>query len=203
MDLRSFYSSQTWLFNKIEKDGEYYKIKAICYGWDKNEDIGLEIPPIENNEYTIFLRFDGDYFSIYLNNKNTLIQTFVRTDSQTNDEYQKFIEHGSCNLSHITWPRHADGSCDYETTVPLQQGKRYRASDNLRLRSNGSTAGKPVVTIGKGTQVKVLAVGAEDTIDGITGNWVQVEVQAGAKDRDGKAIAAGTRGWCFGGYLVE
>jgi len=201
LDLRSFYSSQTWLFNKIEKDGEYYKIKAICYGWDKNEDIGLEIPPIENNEYTIFLRFDGDYFSIYLNNKNTLIQTFVRTDSQTNDEYQKFIKHGSCNLSRVTWPRHADGTCDYETTVRLQSGKRYRASDNLRLRASGSTAGKPVVTIGKGTQVKVLSIGTEQTIDGITSNWVQVEVQAGAKDRDGKPITAGTVGWCFGGYL--
>ena len=98
-------------------------------------------------------------------------------------------------------PRHADGSCDYETAVTVQQGKRYRASDNLRLRSSGSTAGKPVVTIGKGTQVKVLAVGAEQRIDGITSNWVQVEVQSGAKDRDGKPIAAGTTGWCFGGYL--
>ena len=49
----------------------------------------------------------------------------------------------------------------------------------------------------------MLAVGAEDTIDGITGIWVQVEVQAGAKDRDGKPIAAETTGWCFGGYLTE
>ena len=48
---------------------------------------------------------------------------------------------------------------------------------------------------------KVLGIGAEQTIDGITSNWVQVEVLAGAKDRDGKAIAAGTTGWCFGGYL--
>ena len=85
--------------------------------------------------------------------------------------------------------------------MPLQSGKRYRASDNLRLRSIGSTAGKPVVTIGKGTQVKVIAVGAERTIDGITSNWVQVEVLVDAKDRDGKPIAAGTTGWCFGGYL--
>ena len=100
-------------------------------------------------------------------------------------------------------PAHADGTCDYETAVRLQSGKRYRASDNLRLRASGSTAGKPVVTIGKGTQVKVLAVGAEQTIDGITSNWVQVEVQAGAKDRDGKPIAVGTTGWCFGGYLGE
>ena len=31
--------------------------------------------------------------------------------------------------------------------------------------------------------------------------WVKVEVQAGAKDRDGKPIKAGTVGWCYGGYL--
>jgi len=30
-----------------------------------------------------------------------------------------------------------------------------------------------------------------------------VEVQAGAKDRDGKPIDSGTTGWCFGGYLAE
>ena len=99
--------------------------------------------------------------------------------------------------------RDADGTCDYETAVRLQSGKRYRASDNLRLRASGSTAGKPIVTIGKGTQVKVLGIGTEQTIDGITSDLVQVKVQAGAKDRDGKPIDAGTVGWCFGGYLGE
>jgi len=28
-----------------------------------------------------------------------------------------------------------------------------------------------------------------------------VEVQAGAKDKDGKSIKKGTVGWCYGGYL--
>lgn len=31
--------------------------------------------------------------------------------------------------------------------------------------------------------------------------WVKVEVQAGAKDRNGKSIKAGTVGWCYSGYL--
>ena len=97
----------------------------------------------------------------------------------------------------------ATGINTFKTVSTLSELKIMKTSDNLRLRSSGSTAGKPVVTIGKGTQVKVLAVGAEQTIDGITSNWVQVEVLTGAKDRDGKAIAVGTRGWCFGGYLTE
>ena len=78
---------------------------------------------------------------------------------------------------------------------------KHDQDGTLGLRRRKGMAGKHVVTIGKGTQVKVLSIGAEQTLDGIISNWVKVEVQAGAKDRDGKPIAAGTRGWCFGGYL--
>ena len=52
-----------------------------------------------------------------------------------------------------------------------------------------------------GTKVKILELGKAETIDGINSNWVKVEVQNGAKDRDGKPIKAGTVGWCYGGYL--
>ena len=138
---------------------------------------------------------------MYINSFDDKIDTFVISSHNVQAALRYATYEYYDEIKDITWPRHADGSCDYETINKLQQGKRYRSSDNLRLRSSGSTAGKPVVTIGKGTQVKVLAVGAEQTIDGITSNWVQVEVQAGAKDRDGKPIAAGTTGWCFGGYL--
>ena len=153
--------------------------------------------------YKLLIRFDGDYLNLFLNNLNTPIQTFFKAYTETQEQIRSLVKINTVDLSRVTWPRHADGTCDYETAVRLQSGKRYRASDNLRLRSSGSTAGKPVVTIGKGTQVKVLAVGAEQTIDGIISNWVQVEVQTGAKDRDGKPIAAGTTGWVFGGYLGE
>ncbi len=51
--------------------------------------------------------------------------------------------------------------------------------------------------------MKVLAYGREDTIDGIASSWVQVSVLGGSKDKDGNAIAGGTTGWLFGGYLAE
>ena len=151
----------------------------------------------------IYLKYDGDYVDVFINSLDAKIDSFVISSYKVRQSLHYIADELYEDIHNITWPRHADGSCDYETAVRLQSGKRYRASDNLRLRSSGSTAGKPVVTIGKGTQVKVLAVGAEQTIDNITSNWVQVEVQAGAKDRDGKPIAAGTVGWCFGGYLTE
>jgi len=73
--------------------------------------------------------------------------------------------------------------------------------ENLKLRSGEATSTQMLTVLSAGTKVKILTLGKQATIDGITSNWVQVEVQAGAKDRDGKSIAAGATGWCFGGYL--
>ena len=172
-----------------------YLIESLLYfGGDLSKARGKIISKL-------YFKFDGDYLYIFLDDQQTLLTTYYAYSKEEYVNLKKSIRINQFNSADFTLPRHADGTCDYETAVRLQSGKRYRASDNLRLRSSGSTAGKPVVTIGKGTQVKVLGIGAEQTIDGITSNWVQVEVQAGAKDRDGKAIAAGTTGWCFGGYL--
>ena len=79
--------------------------------------------------------------------------------------------------------------------------KTMSVKENLKLRSGEATTTSVLAVMSAGTKVKILTLGKQATIDGITSNWVQVEVQAGAKDRDGKAIAAGTTGWCFGGYL--
>ena len=186
--------------------------RCKCYSKDKfvhgqvsaKNDFLTKLEGKEKENF--YFKIDSDYLSLYIEDeKQEKLNTFVKIQDykEIEGKIHLIIRGEKIDLSRVTWPRHADGTCDYETVVRLQSGKRYRASDNLRLRASGSTAGKPVVTIGKGTQVKVLSIGAEQTIDGITSNWVQVEVQAGAKDRDGKAIAAGTWGWCFGGYLGE
>ena len=85
------------------------------------------------------------------------------------------------------------------------QGKKivdglYRAKDNLRLRETGGTSGEIITTMQANTCVKILLLGREETIDGITDNWVEVETQFGAKNLVGDLIM-GETGWCFGGYL--
>ena len=79
--------------------------------------------------------------------------------------------------------------------------KEMTCSDNLRLRSEEATSSRVITTMQKGTKVKILKLGKAETIDGITSNWVQVEVLSGSKDKDGKALKAGIIGWCYGGYL--
>ena len=76
-------------------------------------------------------------------------------------------------------------------------------SENLKLRSAEATSSDVLAVMEAGTKVEILEVGKAETIDGITSNWVKVEVQYGAYDRDGWQIQAGTTGWCYGGYLEE
>ena len=73
--------------------------------------------------------------------------------------------------------------------------------ENLKLRSGEDTSTQVLAVMSAGAKVRILELGKAETIDGIPSNWVKVEVQQGAKDRDGKPIKKGTVGWCFGGFL--
>ena len=142
--------------------------------------------------YSLYCRFDGEYLYIYLYDESERI---ALTEAIRTNEF---------DMTKFTFPRHADGTCDYESGRGVP-GKKivdglYRAKENLRLRETGSTSGKAITTMQANTCVKILSLGKEETIDGITDNWVQVETQFGANDTEGKLIH-GEVGWCFGGYL--
>ena len=170
--------------------------------------------------YKLLIRFDGDYLNLFLNNLNTPIQTFFKAYTETQEQIRSLVKINTVDLSRVTWPRHADGTCDYDgskkahtatkpaaisstPTINVAPNKTMTVKENLKLRSGEAATTSVLAVMSAGTRVKILTLGRQATIDGITSNWVQVEVQAGAKDKDGKAIAAGTTGWCFGGYLTE
>ena len=70
--------------------------------------------PIKEDECEMILKFDGDYLYVYLNDINNLYGIFCRVDDKAINEYNKLIRTGKCDLSRVTWPRHADGTCDYD-----------------------------------------------------------------------------------------
>lgn len=76
-----------------------------------------------------------------------------------------------------------------------------RCTSNLRLRESETFDSSVILTMNAGTKVKIIKIGRQDESDGISSNWVQVEVLPGGKDKDFNRIPNGTRGWCFGGYL--
>ena len=155
-------------------------------------------------EYSLYFRFDGEYLYIYLDDGKTLYATYCAYDESEIVALQEAIRTNEFDMTKITFPRHADGTCDYESGGGVP-GKKivngvYRAKENLRLRANENTSGEIITTMQAGSLVLILSKGREETIDGITDNWVEVETLFGAKNLEGDFLY-GETGWCFGGYL--
>lgn len=163
-------------------------------------------------ESNIEYELDGDYLNLIIDGyKISLAKKCTNFDS----EWTAILNKNKCDLSKVTFPRHADGSCDYDgskKTVASQAqkatsptnvapNKTMTVRENLKLRSGEDTSSQVLAVMQAGAKVRILELGKAETIDGIASNWVKVEVQQGAKDRDGKAVKKGTVGWCFGGYL--
>ena len=123
-------------------------------------------------EYSLYFRFDGEYLYIYLEDGKTLYATYCAYDESEEEALYEAIKTNEFDMTKITFPRHADGTCDYESGGGVP-GKKivngvYRAQDNLRLRVNENTSGEIITTM--------------------------------ARNLEGDVIT-GTVGWCFGGYL--
>ena len=166
-------------------------------------------------EDEIKLILDGDYLKLYY--WGNYMHTFCRLNDETYAELKTFLKTEKYDRSKVTWPRHADGTCDYDdnkstntvvstnkiTTTAVTnvaQNKIMTVNENLKLRSAEATTSTVLNVMAVGTKVKVLELGKAETIDGINSNWVKVEIISG-KDRDGNTINSGTTGWCYGGYL--
>ena len=172
--------------------------------------IVIDFPKIKKDQnYELKIIIDGDYLELFIN--NMFVAKFCKINNSTLLEYEELIKNNSCDLSKVTWPRHADGTCDYEDvssvktvstpTTNVSPNKTMTVSETLKLRSAEAKTSEVLTVMQTGTKVKILELGKAETIDGINSNWVKVEVQSGAKDREGKPIKAGTIGWCYGGYL--
>ena len=167
----------------------------------------------DEKRVVFYFDFDGDFVNIWINNKNAFLGRYFVATAKTIKEIKNLMENNTCDLSKVTWPRHADGTCDYEDvysvksvstpTTNVTPNKTMLVSENLKLRSGEATTSEVITVMSAGTKVKILELGKEENIDGINSNWVKVEVQSGAKDREGNTISKDTVGWCYGGYLAE
>jgi len=188
--------------------------------WYKLESFN-NLPDLRVRQDAIFIvEQNGNRLRVYNGESKKLIIELMQTNQEwiglmlkyINSEYKnkpanlKVIEE---RLEH-PWSNPVTGL--YDTSVRsgeaaafsnVAPNKTMTVKENLKLRSGEATTTSVLAVMSAGTKVKILALGKQATIDDITSNWVQVEVQAGAKDRDGKPITAGTTGWCFGGYLTE
>ena len=121
----------------------------------------------------------------------------------TASQYQHYLSAFILIFSSGNWGASSKYSIHAVCAVRTFNGeeKTMTVRENLKLRSGEAASTQVLAVMSAGAKVRILELGRAETIDGIPSNWVKVEVQQGAKDRDGKPIKKGTVGWCFGGYL--
>ena len=155
-------------------------------------------------EYTLYFRFDGDYLYIYLEDGKTLYATYCAYDYSEVQALLDSIYTNEFDMSKFTFPRHADGTCDYKTIGGVQGeklvGGLYQTYDDFQLMEKGDINSEVIATIKSGSGVRILSFGKEETIDGVTNKWVQVELFPDAETVEGRWMAYKT-GWCFGSCL--
>ncbi|MBD5436580.1 MAG: hypothetical protein HDR36_08790 [Treponema sp.] len=99
----------SFLVKNISKKNSDYLIEAEVYDW---------FMPDATNSYStgdyVLLKVsaDGDYLNLFCDGQ--LLGQFVKTNNETKTEIKSLMRDNACDLSKITWPRYADGTCDYE-----------------------------------------------------------------------------------------
>ena len=163
---------------------------------------------------TFYFQFDGDYLYIYFADRNTLFATYCAYDEHEYGCLKEAVATNMFNMSDYTFPRHADGSCDYDENAwksekksgigtALRTGKATTTKENLCVYSDKKKTSPVLKTLAAGTSVEILGIGGEETIDGIISNWVHVRLWHESVDSNGIKIKWAMGGWCFGGVVSD
>lgn len=102
----------SFLVKNISKEKSDYLIEAEVYDW---------FMPDATNSYStgyyVLLKVsaDGDYLNLFCDDQ--LLGQFVKTNNETKMEIKSLMRNNACDLSKVTWPRHADGTCDYDDEI--------------------------------------------------------------------------------------
>lgn len=191
-------------FSKNKKPNKYGLVDIISdYGkflWDYYDEDELYLEPkvknpLGSNKYT------PDWNAVHFN--EPIYETRYITVYLSE---QKLPQLDNYLKNPVSWLPVNESACTIRLVRNFEPnklfvGKKMIVSENLRLRKNLSTGSEIITTMQKGTQVKLLKIGKEDNIDNIKSFWVEIEILSGGKDKNGNEISAGTKGWCFGGYL--
>lgn len=63
--------------------------------------------------------FDGDYLDFYID--DMFIHKFCRINEVSLKEYENLILNNECDLSKVKWPRHADGTSNYDDKIIMPE----------------------------------------------------------------------------------
>ena len=70
------------------------------------------------NDIKLLCKFDGDYVDIWINSIDEYMgKYFVAPKNTTQKEINELVSTGNFNKSNVYWPRHADGTSDFDKEI--------------------------------------------------------------------------------------
>ncbi|MDE7290868.1 MAG: hypothetical protein K2N58_02380 [Treponemataceae bacterium] len=86
-----------------------------------NEDVYSDIyKKYQKDAYIkLFVQFDGDYVDLWINSKDNFMGRYIIAPDVLCEQIHEFMATKDIDLSKVTWPRYADGSCDYDDKIEL------------------------------------------------------------------------------------
>ena len=124
-------------------DEKTYKFECICedfYHPDSKYKIEKEAIAM------LYAEIDGDYIKVFLFDTENLFKIYARINKETEHELNSYFETGLCDLSKVTWPRHADGTCDYEDENGITKKYSHEGIDFAGKRIVSSKTDKKLRT---------------------------------------------------------
>lgn len=206
------YNYSTIYFSEFVKEKTKLSFNTWNYEGQQRQiiqfDYYSEVNNFSNEEkkytYDVDLIFDGDYVDFYLYGK--FVHRFCKLNEKTYKQLFSLFQENKVDLTKVTWPKHADGSCDYNTKDLLTNIKlssiMYNQID-IPIYEIQETNSSVICNLKKNSKVLVQRIGKKEKINGFEDNWVQVEVQQESNGVTDEDFVIGTVGWCYGGYLKE
>jgi len=151
------------------KDGYSLTVKGEPFFREINDRWWKWSVPEGHELFNILLVIDADYIDLYLENKNSLIETFVFVNKETANQINNLIRGYPVDLTNISFPRRADGSTDYQLPVNDVEDKIPKSAIEKEAitQTNDETSSLPfwvwiaiiggaVVVVGAGVAVFAL-----------------------------------------------
>ena len=196
------YGIKTYEVSEIEETANIYRVELLYndYADDlKKEKFITSIWKSEDKKEIFTFDFQNN-FLLVTNVSNKKRQKYLKIPFTEKNNLLEIIKSKKYR-PFLYFDEIIKVSTDDSFYTNVSKNKTMLVNENLKLRSGEASSTQVLVVMQAGTKVKILELGKAETIDGISSNWVKVEVQKGAKDREGKPIKSGTVGWCYGGYL--
>jgi len=201
------------LWEIFSKDDNYIKVNEIVWRFESSEVINkifIDDDPLTPPQF--FDVYGSRMFCVTKTEDHLFMFVYNLFDGDESfQRFRRFLEgikfltqtRADVNKASQLNPDNKDAQTQSEEPMKQDQltesgansnsaSKYYRATSNLRLRSEPDTSKNNIITtINEGDRVEFLEAGRTDYIDNISAPWYRIK------------ITNGTTGWVFSGFLSE